>query len=172
MFTHPGKKLLFMGTEFGQGTEWNSANVLDWYVLEYPLHQGIKQLVSDLNHLYADSPALHHSEFDWQGFEWINCSDAAHSILSYLRKDDQGNMMITILNLTPVPRPHYRVGVPMVGEYVEIFNSDSEFYGGSNTGNGSNPITAEEREWDGRSHSIPLVLPPLAGIVLKLVENG
>lgn len=166
-FTHPGKKLLFMGTEFGQGTEWNSAGVLDWYVLDYPLHQGMQRLVRDLNHLYQSHPALYRYEFDWQGFEWIDCHDAQRSVLSYLRKGDDGEIMIVVLNLTPIPRPEYRVGVPLAGNYREVFNSDSVFYGGSNTGNGMHPLSAEAMPWMNRSHSLLLTLPPLAGIVLN-----
>ena len=135
MFTHPGKKLLFMGTEFGQGMEWNSAQTLDWYVLDYPLHRGVSRLVADLNRLYCNSPALYHYEFDWQGFEWIDCHDADQSIVSFMRKSEDGYLVV-IVNFTPVPRYNYRIGVPHTGRYREIFNSDSAYYGGSNVGNG------------------------------------
>jgi len=169
MFTHPGKKLLFMGTEFGQGREWNSAGVLDWYVLDYPLHQGMQHLVKDLNNLYTQSPALYRNDFDWTGFEWIDCNDAQQSVISYLRygDKDKDEVMVVILNLTPVPRHHYRVGVPFDGQYCEVFNTDSAYYGGSNVGNGLGPIPAEEKAWMGRPYSIALTLPPLAGIVLS-----
>ncbi len=166
MFTHPGKKLLFMGTEFGQGSEWDSDKVLDWYVLEYGFHSGLHQLVKDLNGLYRRSPELHHSEFDWQGFEWLDSSDNQHSILSYYRKGPAG-YFIVVLNLTPVPRESYRVGVPDAGEYLEIFNSDSSFYGGSNMGSGPDPLVAQEGEWCGRPYSVDIILPPLAGVVLR-----
>ena len=165
-FTHPGKKLLFMGTEFGQGREWDSAGVLDWYVLEYPLHQGMQRMVRDLNKLYQGSAALHRYEFDWQGFEWIDCNDAQQSVISYLRKGHDGELMVVVINLTPVTRHNYRIGVPLPGGYREVFNSDSEFYGGSNVGNGCHPLPAEELNWMNRSHSLSLTLPPLAGIVL------
>ncbi len=165
-FTHPGKKLLFMGTEFGQGTEWNSAKVLDWYVLEYPLHLGLQRLVRDLNHLYQKYPALYRNEFDWQGFEWIDCHDHQQSVLSFLRKGNDGEIAVVVLNLTPVPRHNYRIGVPLAGDYREVLNSDSEIYGGSNVGNGSSPILADEQPWMNRSHSLLLTIPPLAGIVL------
>ncbi|GAB1393399.1 1,4-alpha-glucan branching protein GlgB [Rhodocyclaceae bacterium] len=164
-FTHPGKKLLFMGTEFGQGREWNSASALDWYVLEYPLHAGMQRLVRDLNHLYTNSPALYHHEFEWQGFEWIDCHDAQQSVISYLRKGPNGEMMVVVLNLTPVPRHGYRIGVP-AGEYREVLNSDSAYYGGSNLGNGMAPLTADAHPWMGREASLSLTLPPLAAIVL------
>jgi 1,4-alpha-glucan branching enzyme len=166
-FTHPGKKLLFMGTEFGQGVEWNSAGVLDWYVLDYPLHRGVQRLVRDLNRLYRDSPALYRYEFDWRGFEWIDCHDAQQSVLSFVRKGDEDELMAVVVNLTPVPRHGYRIGVPNPGRYREVLNSDSEFYGGSNLGNGSGDLWAEDRPWMNRPHSLALTLPPLAGIVLK-----
>ena len=148
-FTHPGKKLMFMGTEFGQGLEWNSAGVLDWYVLQYPQHQGMQRLVRDLNHLYRTSPALHRYEFDWPGFEWIDCHDAHQSVLSFLRKGNAGEVMVVVLNLTPVPRHGYRIGVPLAGRYREVLNSDSEFYGGSNVGNGPNPAACRRTAVDG-----------------------
>jgi 1,4-alpha-glucan branching enzyme len=165
-FTHPGKKLLFMGTEFGQGTEWNSAGVLDWYVLDYPLHLGMQRLVRDLNRLYQASPALYRYEFDWQGFEWIDCHDAQQSVISYLRKGDGDEVAVVVLNLTPVPRHGYRIGVPLPGLYREVLNTDSTYYGGSNVGNGMAPLTAEDKPWMNRSHSLSLTLPPLAAIVL------
>jgi 1,4-alpha-glucan branching enzyme len=166
-FCHPGKKLLFMGTEFGQGTEWDSAQVLDWYVLQYPLHQGMQRLVKDLNRLYSELPALHHYEFDWRGFEWIDCHDSENSVLSFLRRSDDA-FVVVVINLTPVPRENYRIGVPQGGEYHEIFNSDSSFYAGSNIGNGAHAIKTEALPWMNQSYSISLTLPPLAGIVLQL----
>jgi len=165
MFTYPGKKLLFMGCEFAQGDEWDNDKGLDWYVLDYPFHQGVKKLVGDLNHLYKQQPALYHYDFDYQGFEWIDCHDTDQSVLSYLRKNDH-DVMVVILNFTPVPRENYRIGVPGPGDYVEVINSDSEYYAGSNMGN-SGHITAEEIPWMNRSHSLLVTLPPLAGIVLK-----
>jgi 1,4-alpha-glucan branching enzyme len=166
-FTHPGKKLLFMGTEFGQGTEWNSASVLDWYVLEYPLHHGMQRLVKDLARLYSETPALYRYEFDWNGFEWVDCHDSEQSVLSYLRKGDESEVIITILNLTPVPRHDYRIGVPEGGVYREVINSDSGYYGGSNMGNGPAPLISEDKVWMNRPCSLTLTLPPLAAIVVK-----
>jgi 1,4-alpha-glucan branching enzyme len=165
-FTHPGKKLLFMGTEFGQGTEWNSAGTLDWWVLDYPLHRGMQNLVRDLARIYRDTPALYRYEFDWQGFEWVDCNDSTQSVLSYLRKGDSGELVVVILNLTPVTRHDYRIGVPEAGRYHEIFNSDSFHYGGSNTGNGPAPLVAEPLPWMDRSQSLSLTLPPLGAIML------
>ncbi len=169
-FTHPGKKLLFMGTEFGQGLEWSSTGVLDWYVLEYPLHRGMQRLVRDLNHLYNGNAALHRNEFDWQGFEWINCHDAQQSVLSFIRWAGE-ECLIVIVNFTPVPRHDYRIGVPRKARYEEIFNSDSAFYGGSNVGNGDRDLWAEDHPWMSRPWSLSLTLPPLAVVVLKPVEQ-
>ncbi len=169
-FTHPGKKLLFMGTEFGQGREWNSAGILEWYVLDYPLHQGIHRLVKDLNHLYKNSPALYKYEFDWTGFEWIDCNDSQQSVLSYLRKGEEGELMVVLLNLTPVPRQGYRIGVPLEGSYREVLNTDSSYYGGSNVGNGPEPLEAEAMPWMGKPFSLILTLPPLGGIVMSFVK--
>ena len=163
MMTYPGKKLLFMGSEFGQGTEWNAEDSLDWYVLDYPLHQGLQRAVCDLNQLYRSKPALHKHDFDSTGFEWIDCHDSPQSVLSFLRKSGD-EFLVAIFNFTPVPRSGYRIGVPESGSYREILNSDSSFYGGSNVGNGYSH--AEAIPWMGRPFSIEITLPPLAGIVL------
>jgi 1,4-alpha-glucan branching enzyme len=165
MFTYPGKKLLFMGCEFAQGTEWNHEKALDWYVLQYPSHQGIKQLVGDLNTLYKDHSALHHYDFEPQGFEWIDCNDTDQSVLSYMRHSDD-ETIIVVLNFTPVPRENYRIGVPDAGTYEEILNSDSEYYHGSNVSNGV-AIHSDDIAWMDKPCSITLTLPPLAGVVLK-----
>lgn len=170
MFTHPGKKLLFMGTEFAQGIEWNSANILDWYVLDYAFHQGIQRLVTDLNKLYHNSEALYYYEFEWQGFEWIDCNDAEQTVLVHLRKSDE-EMLVVAVNFTPVPRHHYRIGVPKPGVYEEIFNSDAECYGGSNVGNGAMILMAEDKPWMERPYSLGITLPPLGAIILKPTEE-
>lgn len=163
MLTYPGKKLLFMGCEFAQGTEWNAERSLDWYVLDYPLHQGIAKAVGDLNRLYTGMPALHGRDFEPDGFEWIDCHDAPQSVLSYLRRAGD-NVAVMVFNFTPIPRHDYRIGVPEAGLYREAFNSDSVYYGGSNIGN--TPIQAETKPWMGRPYSICITLPPLAGIIL------
>ena len=165
MFTHPGKKLLFMGTEFGQGTEWNSTQVLDWYVLEYDFHKGMQALVKDLNRLYRDTEVLHYQEFEWQGFDWIDCHDADQSILAYVRKKDK-NFLAMVVNFTPVPRHGYRLGVPRAGTYTEILNSDAQQYGGSGVIN-DYPLHTEAISWMGRPYSLVLNLPPLGVVVLK-----
>jgi 1,4-alpha-glucan branching enzyme len=165
MYTYPGKKLLFMGCEFGQGTEWNANKDLDWYVLDYPHHKGTQTLVKDLNHLYKTHPALFTHDFDHQGFEWIDCHDVEQSIISYRRKS-AFEELIVILNFTPVPRMNYRLGVPEAGAYAEIFNSDSHYYSGSNTGNGV--VVSEPTPWMNLPHSISLNLPPLGALILKV----
>ncbi len=170
MYTYPGKKLLFMGCEFGQGTEWDFDRALDWYVLDYPLHRGMLNLVRDLNHMYRDTAALHRFEFEPQGFEWIDCHDSDQSIMSYLRRAED-EICVVILNFTPVPRYDYRIGVPYAGAYSEGLNSDSDYYSGSNLGNGGQLI-AEEIPWMGRPYSIRLTVPPLAGLVLRPVPPG
>jgi 1,4-alpha-glucan branching enzyme len=168
MFSYPGKKLLFMGCEFGQGEEWDFNSELQWYVLDYPLHKGMQRLVADLNRLYVDDAALHTNDFEGQGFEWIDCHDATQSVLSYLRRDGD-DFIITVLNLTPVPRYDYRIGVPCEGVYYEVINSDATGYGGSGLGNEA--IEAESRECMGRPYSISLTLPPLAGLILRRVAS-
>jgi 1,4-alpha-glucan branching enzyme len=166
MFTYPGKKLLFMGCEFAQGDEWNHDQALDWYVLNYPNHQGVKSLVGDLNKLYRDHTALNRYDFDPQGFEWIDCNDSDQSVLSYLRKSED-ETIIVVLNFTPVIRDNYRIGVPQAGHYEIIFNSDSDYYDGSNSGSAAS-IASEDLSWMGRPTSLNLTLPPLAGLVLRL----
>lgn len=168
MFTYPGKKLLFMGCEFGQGDEWNHDKILDWYVLQYPYHAGIKKLVTDLNGLYADQPALHKYDFDAFGFEWIDCHDTDQSVLSYLRKSENESIIV-VLNFTPVIRDNYRIGVPTMGDYEVIFNSDSIHYAGSNAGSHS-VIQAENTAWMNQPASLVLSLPPLACLVLKKIS--
>lgn len=164
MFSHPGKKLLFMGNELAHGQEWRFDQSLDWYLLDYEHHRGIQRLIKDLNHLYSREKALHKYDFEGQGFEWIDCHDAAQSVLSFIRKADQ-EYLVVVCNFTPVPRLQYRIGVPDNGRYEEIFNSDSHFYWGSNTGNGQ--IDAENKSWMGRSYSLALTLPPLGAIILR-----
>jgi 1,4-alpha-glucan branching enzyme len=153
-----------MGCEFGQGDEWNHDKALDWYVLQYPLHAGVKKLVTDLNGLYTTQVALHSYDFDYDGFEWINCHDTDQSVLSYLRKAN-GETVVIILNFTPVTRHNYRIGVPMAGDYKVILNSDSSFYSGSNAGSDA-ILTADDMAWMDRPASLQLDLPPLAGLVL------
>jgi 1,4-alpha-glucan branching enzyme len=170
--TSPGKKLNFMGNEFGQGREWNVNTSLDWHLLQEDYagkayHQGIQQLSKDLNYLYRHQNALHSLDFDAQGFAWIDCHDADQSIISYIRRGTEDSFAIIVLNFTPVPRQSYRIGVPADGSYREIFNSDAACYGGSNLGNSTN-IQTEYVPWMNQPRSIVLTLPPLAGIILTL----
>ena len=140
--------------------------MLDWYVLEYPYHQGVQRLVKHLNRLYQKLPALHHHDFDWHGFEWIDCNDTDNSVISFLRRSDD-QFVVVVVNLTPQPHYGYRIGVPEGCYYREIFNSDSEFYAGSNLGNGGAALPADELSWMSRPYSISLTLPPLAAIILQ-----
>ncbi|HKJ70648.1 MAG TPA: 1,4-alpha-glucan branching protein GlgB [Gammaproteobacteria bacterium] len=166
MFAYPGKKLLFMGNELGQYGEWSEEGQLDWDVLQYDVHAGLRNLVGDLNRLYRDSAALHRLDFEAGGFDWIDCHDADQSTLSFLRYDDAGGLAVAAFNFTPMPRERFRLGVPRRGHYAEVLNSDSAFYAGSNVGN-LGGVAAEDREWSGRPHSIEITLPPLAGVILK-----
>jgi len=164
-WTYPGKKLLFMGDEIGQPTEWNFRVALPLHLGHERLNAGVQKLVADLNRLYVASPALHRFEFEHPGFRWIDCEDRANSVISYERiaGDD---VLVVVLNFTPVPRHQYRIGVPRGGRYREIFNSDSEYYGGSNVGNLA-AIDARPEPAMGRPYSLALTLPPLAAIVLQ-----
>ncbi len=164
--TTPGKKLAFMGNEFAQGREWSEARELDWSLLQHEYQGGVLKLCRDLNHLYRTTAALHELDFSTDGFQWIDCHDADQSTLSYLRLARDGAFVVVVLNFTPVPRAHYRIGVPHGGYYREVFNSDSGYYAGSNLGNGAGTQAAPE-PWMGRSHSLCLSLPPLAAIVLQ-----
>ena len=165
MWTHPGKKLLFMGGDFGQWNEWDYDNSLQWDLMQWESHQGLQKCVADLNQLYRNQAALHEMDFDGGGFEWIDCHDHEDSTLSYLRKGkDADNFAVVCCNFTPVPRQNYRLGVPKLGWYEEIFNSDSAYYSGSNLGNYPG-VQAEDYSSHGRPASLLLTLPPLATVV-------
>ncbi len=167
MFGHPGKKLLFMGGEFGQWNEWYHEASLDWRLLEYPPHQGVKKWVQDLNHLYRNEPAMHELDFSIEGFEWIEFRDSANSIISFIRKCKSTNDIILIVcNFTPVPRYNYRVGVPRGGFWREVLNSDAAIYGGSGHGNVGG-VEAIPIPIHRRYNSISLTLPPLGVLFFK-----
>jgi 1,4-alpha-glucan branching enzyme len=167
MWGHPGKKLLFMGQEFAQGTEWNHDIELPWWLLQYELHAGIQHLVRDLNALYKTNPALHQLDCDSAGFEWIDTHDAERSLYSWVRKDAQGGQVIVVANMTPVPREGLRLGVPEGARaWTEALNTDSAHYGGSNLGNGGKSLPVEPIHSHGRRQSIVLTIPPLATVFL------
>ena len=162
MWTHPGKKLLFMGQDFGQWNEWYEATSLDWHLLEWEPHRGVQRFVADLNRLYRSLPALHERDFDSQGFEWIDLNDWSQSVIVYLRRAaNLEDHVIVACNFTPVPRFGYRVGVPEDAFYREVLNSDATLYGGSGMGN-QGGFPSEAVPWHGRPYSLNLTLPPLA----------
>ncbi len=161
----PGKKLLFMGGEIGQWSEWAHDGSLDWSLLKDPAHQGIQRWVGDLNRFYADYPALHGLDFDPAGFSWVDASDWEQSVLSFLRSSPDGQHVLGVFNFTPVPRSEYRLGVPGPGYWREVLNSDSEIYGGSGLGN-QGGVEAEEVPWHGRPYSLKVTVPPLAAVFL------
>ena len=166
MWTHPGKKLLFMGCEFGQWREWNHDQQLDWYLMQYAEHIGVKTLVSDLNRLYRQEKALHERDAEPMGFQWLIGDDATNSVYAWLRWSKEGEPLLVVANMTPVPREHYRVGVPFAGTWMELLNSDAETYAGSNMGNGGG-VHADDVKAHGMGASLSLNLPPLAVLILK-----
>ena len=170
MFTHPGKKLLFMGCEFGQDWEWNAEESLRWHLLEYPMYKGMQNCIRDLNLMYKGNPAFYEEDFDYRGFEWIDHSNADDSVISYMRKShDPRDYMIVITNFTPVVRHDYRIGVNEMCQYQEIFNSDDKKYWGSGVKN-EGMLQAETQDWNCKPYSIRVTLPPLATIVLKPIR--
>lgn len=167
MIAQPAKKLLFMGGEIGQWGEWAHDGTVEWHLLQYAPHVGLQRLVADLNHLYRTEPALHEQDVDPKGFEWIDCNDAASSIVSLLRKGSPSqNRVLVVCNFTPVPRTNYRVGVPLEGTWVELLNSDATVYGGSGIGN-FGQIETEPQEMHQYSFSLCLTLPPLAAVFFR-----
>lgn len=167
MCGHPGKKLLFMGCEFGQWNEWNHQRSLDWHLLGYDSHRQLQDYVKDLNHLYSREPSLHQVDFEHTGFQWIDFQDANGSTIAFMRKaKNPADFLIFVLNFTPVPRANYRIGVPEAVFYKEVLNSDSSAYGGSNMGN-MGGVVARTEEWAGFPCLLEATLPPLAVIVLK-----
>ena len=167
MWTHPGKKLLFMGGEFGQWYEWNYDESLQWHLLQWESHQGVQRCVADLNRLIRREKALHEVDFDGQGFYWIDCHNWEESTLSFVRRaKDPNDFLVVACNFTPVPRMRHRLGVPKCCWYEELFNSDSTYYGGGNLGNGPG-VTAQPVGSHGHAASIEVCLPPLAAVVFK-----
>jgi 1,4-alpha-glucan branching enzyme len=168
MYGHPGKKLLFMGGEFGQAREWGHDSSLDWHLLGMgPYHRGVQALVRDLNHVYRAEPALHQVDFEVAGFQWMDCSDAEQSVVAFVRRArDPSDFVLVACNFTPIPRRGYRIGVPAGGFYRELLNTDAEAYGGTNVGNAGG-VVAERRPWGGQPWSVALTLPPLGVLMLK-----
>lgn len=168
MFTHPGTKLLFMGSEFGQSSEWNFEGSLDWNLLEFDFHSGVKKCITDLNALYKNNPALYEKQFSPEGFEWINYSDHQNSVLAYIRKGiNEKKNLIVVCNMTPFVHTKYRIGLPQKGKLTQIFNSDSVEYGGSGITN-LKTVKIEKELWNGREFSAEIVLPPLGICVFKI----
>ncbi|MFC5067545.1 1,4-alpha-glucan branching protein GlgB [Flaviflagellibacter deserti] len=167
MWGHPGKKLLFMGQEFAQGREWNHDSSIEWDLLQYPVHSGVKDLVRDLNHLYRAIPALHELDCEPRGFEWLVADDSDNSVIAWVRNGEKdGDIAVVVSNFTPVPRENYRLGVPFSGFYREALNTDAGIYGGSNLGNAGG-VNAEEAESHGRPYSLDLTLPPLSTLIFE-----
>ena len=166
MYGHPGKKLLFMGCEFAQWSEWTEAHSIDWHLLQWENHKGVQNLVKDLNQAYITEPALHEVDSNWEGFEWIDISDADNCIISFIRKGkNPEDFLVFILNFTPTLHRSYKIGVPLACEYESILNSDSQFYGGSNAG----PVKVQGHTgaWHSQPAHIKIEVPPLAGVILK-----
>jgi 1,4-alpha-glucan branching enzyme len=167
MYAQPSKKLLFMGGEFGQWDEWYHESSLAWHLLDQPLHKGLQRWVQDLNQVYRNDPTLHEQDFDPAGFEWIDCNDALQSTLSMMRKaHSTDDVVIVVLNFTPVPRQNYRVGVPIDGFWMEVLNSDAQDYGGSGQGS-LGGVEASPIPFHGRPYSLNITLPPLAAVFFK-----
>ncbi|HAH20900.1 MAG TPA: hypothetical protein DCL49_08370, partial [Candidatus Omnitrophica bacterium] len=167
LFTMPGNKFAFMGGEIGVFKEWNPDESLDWWLLEYPLHKGVQNLVRVLNRLYRNEPALHQLDFDPRGFHWIDCSDREKSIIIFIRRGrNPADDIVVIFNKTPEPRYNYRVGLPYAGYWQEIFNSDASCYGGSNVGNHGG-VSAQNISWHNQPHSAEFTLPPLGCLMFK-----
>ncbi|QKJ63733.1 1,4-alpha-glucan branching protein GlgB [Flavobacterium sp. M31R6] len=168
MFMHPGTKLLFMGAEFGQSSEWNFESSLDWHLLQYPFHEGIKKVITKLNKLYKTEPALYEKQFSPEGFEWINYSDHENAVMSFIRKgNNPEDNLIVVLNFTEVVRENYRIGVHKTGKLVELFNSDDSDFGGSGVKN-TKKLSIETNPYDGKEYSTALLLPPLSVVIFKI----
>jgi 1,4-alpha-glucan branching enzyme len=172
MYAQPGKKLLFMGGEFGQWAEWAHDRQLDWHLLDGPAHSSLRHWLQDLNRLYRSETAMHTADFSADGFDWIDCNDSRHSTISLLRQDRRaGRDLVVVFNFTPVPRHNYRIGVPRGGIWEEVLNSDAREYGGSGQGNLGN-LESTPVPFHGRFHSLNLTLPPLAAVFFKSGEDG
>ena len=172
MWGHPGKKLLFMGSEFGQTAEWNFEQSLDWHLLRYDVHRGVQDLIRDLNGVYRATPSLHARDCEPEGFRWVVADDHAHSVLAWLRFGEPGDAPVLVVsNFTPVPRDGYRLGLPLAGHWRELLNTDAERYGGSNLGN-LGGVTAKAEPSHGLPASAEVLLPPLATVFFSYAGDG
>jgi 1,4-alpha-glucan branching enzyme len=168
MFTHPGTKLLFMGSEFGQYNEWNFQGSLDWNLLDFKPHQDLKNYFKSLNTFYKSHPGLFEKQFDHDGFEWISYDDHQNCVISYIRKGNNSkNDIVVSCNLTPTVHEHYKIGIPTTGKLVEVFNSDSVEFGGSGVSN-KKPIKINNEPWNGKSNSAQITLPPLSIVAFSI----
>jgi len=168
MWAHPGKKLIFQGIEFGQFTEWKHAFSLDWHLTEQHSHKGLSRLMQHLNWLYTHEPSFYELDDSYDGYEWIDFSDADNSVWSFMRKSRTGESILFVVNATPVVRGGYRVGVPRTGFYEEILNTDAETYGGGNVGNYGGIEAHQDWSWQNQPHSIEINIPPLSVVAFKL----
>jgi 1,4-alpha-glucan branching enzyme len=166
MWSHPGKKLLFMGQEFAQPSEWSESRELDWWLLDHLPHRGMQQLVADLNHRYLENPQMWELDHEHAGFQWIDGGNADQNIISFLRFDSKGNSIAVVVNFAGHPYHDFRIGLPRSGKWTEILNSDSESYGGSGVGNPTGVI-AESIPSHGREFSASISVPPLGAVWLK-----
>jgi 1,4-alpha-glucan branching enzyme len=166
MWAHPGKQLLFMGSEFAQSAEWNDKAGLDWWLLDFAEHAGVLHAVRALNHVYRETPALYRLDESPEGFEWLEANDADNNVFAWVRKDGQGDVLVSISNFSPGVRADYRIGLPLPGSWVEVLNTDAAEFGGSGVKNAGR-LEAEPIGWHGRSQSLSLTIPPLATIWLR-----
>jgi 1,4-alpha-glucan branching enzyme len=171
MWGHPGKKLLFMGCDIAQTSEWNNDGSVEWHLLQYDYHRKLQFLVKELNRFYHSEPALYQIDFHHTGFEWIDFHDSENAVVAFLRKaEDPADSLMFCCNFTPVPRMKYRLGVPEEGVYDEVFNTDSEYFGGSNMGNAGS-VRSQPVKCHGRDHSMAVTLPPLAVVVFRKAKT-
>jgi 1,4-alpha-glucan branching enzyme len=166
MWAHPGKQLLFMGQEFAQSAEWSEAHSLDWWLLDFADHRGVKQVVTDLNRIYRESPALWSMDVEPAGFHWIDANDASGNVFSFLRYGSDGSVMACVANFSAVPHERYRLGLPRAGRWEEVLNTDAEAYSGSGVGNWG-AVEAQEQSWHAQPASAEVRVPPLGTIWLR-----
>jgi 1,4-alpha-glucan branching enzyme len=172
MYGHPGKKLLFMSSEFGQWWEWNHAECIHWHLLEHKPHRQLQAFAKDLNRLYRSEPALYEVDYSWEGFQWIDFQDHDASLISFFRRGKNSDeILVFACNFTPIPRENYRIGLPLSGFYREVLNSDSEQYGGSNMGN-LGGVPAEDIPSHNQPYSAEITFPPLAVVVFKRTASS